>query len=45
MIFEELGDADRAAEAYRAALAIHPHLTDVQEAIERLEQQAEGQEL
>jgi tetratricopeptide (TPR) repeat protein len=45
MIFEELGDEARALEAYRAAQAIHPHLQNVGEAIERLEAAAEGQEL
>jgi tetratricopeptide (TPR) repeat protein len=45
MIFEELGDDARALEAYRAALAIHPHLDTVEASIERLETAAEGQAL
>jgi tetratricopeptide (TPR) repeat protein len=44
-IFEELGDPKRALEAYRAALAIHPQLQGVKEAVERLEAEAAGQEL
>ncbi len=45
MIFEELGDDARALEAYKAALALHPHLAGAQEAVKRLEAQATGQEL
>jgi tetratricopeptide (TPR) repeat protein len=45
MIFEELGDEARALEAYRAALAIHPHLDNVGASVERLETAAEGQPL
>ncbi len=45
MILEETGKPDRALEVYKAALAIHPHLQGASEAIERLETEAEGQEL
>jgi tetratricopeptide (TPR) repeat protein len=45
MILEESGKPERALEVYRAALAIHPHLQGATDAIERLEQEAEGQEL
>jgi tetratricopeptide (TPR) repeat protein len=45
MIFEQSGRPDRALEVYRAALAIHPHLQGAEEAVERLEREAEGQEL
>jgi tetratricopeptide (TPR) repeat protein len=45
MILEESGKPERALEVYRAALAIHPHLQGATEAIERLEKEAEGQEL
>ncbi|WP_128513815.1 tetratricopeptide repeat protein [Tabrizicola thermarum] len=44
-ILEETGKPERALEVYRAALAIHPHLQGAAEAVERLEKQAEGQEL
>lgn len=45
MILEESGKTDRALEVYKAALALHPHLEGVQDAIKRLETEAEGQEL
>jgi Flp pilus assembly protein TadD len=45
MIFEQMGDEGRALEAYRAALAIHPRLEGVNEAVERLELDAAGTEL
>jgi tetratricopeptide (TPR) repeat protein len=45
MILEESGKPERALEVYRAALAIHPHLEGVTEAVERLEIEAEGREL
>lgn len=45
MILEETGKPERALEVYRAALAIHPHMKGAAEAIERLEKEAEGQEL
>jgi tetratricopeptide (TPR) repeat protein len=45
MMLEELGRNKDALEVYRAALAIHPHLTGVIEAIERLEKAEQGQEL
>jgi tetratricopeptide (TPR) repeat protein len=45
MIFEELGDDARALDAYKAALALHPHLAGARESVERLEAQATGQEL
>jgi tetratricopeptide (TPR) repeat protein len=45
MIFEETGKTEKALEVYRAALAIHPHLQGATEAVERLEKEAEGQEL
>jgi tetratricopeptide (TPR) repeat protein len=45
LIFEELGDDARALEAYKAALAIHPHLAGAREKVEQLEAQATGQEL
>ncbi len=45
MILEESGKPERALEVYKAALAIHPHLKGAVEAVERLETEAEGQEL
>jgi tetratricopeptide (TPR) repeat protein len=45
LILEETGKPERALEVYRAAMAINPHMQGAAEAIERLEKQAEGQEL
>ncbi|MCX7287685.1 MAG: tetratricopeptide repeat protein [Rhodobacterales bacterium] len=44
-ILEDSGKPERALEVYKAALAIHPHLEGVAEAILRLETQSKGQEL
>lgn len=44
-IMEQLDRPAQALEAYRAALAIHPHLAGISEAVERLEAKATGQEL
>jgi len=44
MIFEELGEPDKALEVYTAALAINPHMTDVKGAVKRLSS-AKGQDL
>ena len=45
MIFEQLDQPDKALEAYKAALAIHPHLQGVIEAVERLEKDTAGTDL
>jgi tetratricopeptide (TPR) repeat protein len=45
MIFEELGDPERAIDAYKAALAVNPWLDGVKESLERLDAEAAGQEL
>jgi tetratricopeptide (TPR) repeat protein len=45
LILEETNKPERALEVYRAAMAIHPHMQGAAEAIERLEKQADGQEL
>lgn len=45
MIFEQLEQPEKALEAYRAALAIHPHLQGVIEAVERLEKDTAGTDL
>ncbi|MES2667164.1 MAG: tetratricopeptide repeat protein [Pseudomonadota bacterium] len=44
-ILEQLGKPEQALKMWRAALAIHPYLGGVDEAIKRLEKDAEGQEL
>ncbi|MEM9580174.1 MAG: tetratricopeptide repeat protein [Pseudomonadota bacterium] len=41
-IFEQLGDHDRAYDAYTQVLAIHPYHADVIEAMERLESKVKG---
>lgn len=45
MILEETDNPEKALAAYRAALAIHPHLKGATEAVERLEAAAEGREI
>ena len=45
LILEETGREAEALEVYRAALAIHPNLTSIQEAVARLERKAAGQDL
>jgi tetratricopeptide (TPR) repeat protein len=45
MIFEQLDQPEKALEAYRAALAIHPHLQGVIESVERLEAETAGTDL
>lgn len=45
MIFEQLGEPDKALEVYRAALAINPHMPDVRDAVKRLETELAGQDL
>ncbi len=45
LILEESGKPERALEVYKAALALHPNLEGVKDAVERLETEAEGQEL
>jgi tetratricopeptide (TPR) repeat protein len=44
-IFEELGRPDDALGAYRAALAIHPHLDGVRASVERIERETRGTDL
>ncbi|WP_372605156.1 tetratricopeptide repeat protein [Actibacterium sp.] len=41
-ILQDLDQPQRALDAFRAALAIHPHEPDLKEAVERLEQQISG---
>jgi tetratricopeptide (TPR) repeat protein len=45
LILEETGKTERALEVYKAALALHPNLEGVKDAVQRLETEAEGQEL
>ncbi len=45
MIFEQLEQPERALEAYRAALAVNPHLTGIEQSVKRLEQDTSGQDL
>lgn len=44
-IYEQLDRKERALQIYRAALAIHPHLAGVSEAIKRLEADTAGTDL
>jgi tetratricopeptide (TPR) repeat protein len=45
MILEEIGKPEKALEAYKAALAIHPHLTGIKDRAEALETEISGQDL
>lgn len=45
MIFEQLDQPDKALEVYKAALAIHPHMTEVLASVERLTKATAGQDL
>jgi tetratricopeptide (TPR) repeat protein len=45
MILEETGDTKKALAAYRASLAIHPHQANIEQAVERLERDAQGTDL
>ncbi|MCC6006745.1 MAG: hypothetical protein JJU40_03610 [Rhodobacteraceae bacterium] len=42
-IYERIGLESRALQAYRAALAIHPHIETVMQSVERLEERTRGQ--
>lgn len=44
-ILEELGHPEDALEAYRQVQSIHPHRANLQEAIERLEEETSGTDL
>ncbi len=41
-VFEDLRQYERARDAFRASAAIHPHRTDVRDAIERVERELTG---
>ena len=44
-ILRELGDDKRALEAYRQALALDPHMDNVQKAIDELEKGSGGKDI
>lgn len=44
LIYEELGQPRAALEAFRAALAIHPHHEDAQQGVRRLEPRVDGRD-
>ncbi|WP_228461572.1 tetratricopeptide repeat protein [Paracoccus liaowanqingii] len=45
VMLEEMGDPDRALDAYRASLAIHPHQQEAIDAVARLERQRLGTDI
>jgi tetratricopeptide (TPR) repeat protein len=45
MIYQEIGDDKRALEAFRRALAIHPHLSRIPEMVKKLEEKVEGRDI
>src|SRR5262245_28658481 len=45
MIYQELGDDKHALEAFRRALAVHPHLSRIPEMVKRLEEKVEGRNI
>lgn len=45
MILEQTNQPEKALEVYNAALAIHPHMAGVLEAVERLKAEAQGRDL
>lgn len=44
-IFEQLDEPAKAVEVYKAALAINPHMPEIEDAVKRLETSLAGQEL
>ena len=44
-MLEDMGDPDRALDAYRASLAIHPHQQEALDAVARLERQRLGTDI
>jgi tetratricopeptide (TPR) repeat protein len=45
MIFEEIGDDKQALEAFRRALAVHPHLEKIPDMVKRLTEKVEGRDI
>ncbi|MEO6298364.1 MAG: tetratricopeptide repeat protein [Paracoccaceae bacterium] len=44
-IFEQLNEPKKALEVYKAALAVNPHMTDVVDAVKRIEAELAGQDI
>jgi tetratricopeptide (TPR) repeat protein len=45
MIFQELGDDKHALDAFRRALAVHPHLERIPELVKQLTEKVEGRDI
>jgi tetratricopeptide (TPR) repeat protein len=45
LILQELGDDKRALEAYRRALAVHPHLAHIPDVVKALTEKVEGRDI
>jgi tetratricopeptide (TPR) repeat protein len=45
MIMQDIGDDKHALEAFRRALAVHPHLERIPDLVKRLTQSVEGRDL
>jgi hypothetical protein len=45
MILQEFGDEKRALDAFRRAIAIHPHLQRIPELIKTLTEKVEGRDI
>jgi tetratricopeptide (TPR) repeat protein len=45
MIFQELGDEKHALEAFRRAIAVHPHLERIPELVKQLTEKVDGREI
>jgi len=45
MIYQELGDDKHALDAFRRALAVHPHLSRIPDLVKRLEEKVEGRNI
>ena len=45
MIMQELGDDKRALDAFRRALAVHPHLERIPDLVKTLSEKVEGRDI
>jgi hypothetical protein len=45
MILQEFGDEQRALDAFRRALAIHPHLQRIPDLVKSLTEKVEGRDI